>query len=105
EAGQRHAERALDDRPLGRLLRRRRDLLPLAAAARPEQRARRRNPIGPRPLDRDQLAPGHLPLFPLDANAPAPARARDAHRVAPPPPCCRPTASPPNASDSTSTLT
>ena len=64
----RDADGALDDRPLGRVLRRQRHVLPLAAAAGAEQRTGRRHPIRARPLDRGQLAPRDLPLLPLDAR-------------------------------------
>ena len=62
-------QRAFDDRLLGRPLRLDRDVLPLAAAAAAEQRARRRHALGARALDRRQLAPGHPPLLALDPHA------------------------------------
>ena len=73
-ARQRHAQRALDDRALGRVLRRRRHVLPLAAAAGAEQRTRRRHPIRARAARSPTSSP--QATFPFSRSM------RDAHALA-----------------------
>src|SRR6185312_11127110 len=65
------AQRPLDDGALGGPLRLDADVLPLAAATGPEQRARGRHAVGAGALDLGQLGPGDPPLLAFDPRADA----------------------------------